>query len=241
MNTENTEFTKGAVSKPFGTPDMNPMPGGTDPEIAVVDSKRPPGPWSVLWKKFSRNPFAMGGLVVLIIFVLLAVCASKLTQYRPEAIDLMFANLKPGAEGHPLGTDELGRDILSRLLYSARVSLAIGFSVAFVSVVVGSVIGAISGYFGGFVDTVFMRIVDVMNSVPTLFLNILIMALFGTQIKYMILILAFTSWMSIARLVRGPSCSCVKCNMWRRPGRLEYPAGASFSGICSVMQASRLS
>lgn len=203
MNTENTELTKGAVSKPLGTPDMNPMPGGTDPEIPVVDSKRPPGPWRVLWKKFSRNPFAMGGLVVLIIFVLLAVCASKLTQYRPEAIDLMFANLKPGAEGHPLGTDELGRDILSRLLYSARVSLAIGFSVAFVSVVVGSVIGAISGYFGGFVDTVFMRIVDVMNSVPTLFLNILIMALFGTQIKYMILILAFTSWMSIARLVRG--------------------------------------
>lgn len=115
----------------------------------------------------------------------------------------MFANLKPGAEGHPLGTDELGRDILSRLLYSARISLLIGFSVAFVSVLVGSVVGAISGYFGGFVDTVFMRIVDVMNSVPSLFLNILVMALFGTQIKFMILILAFTSWMSIARLVRG--------------------------------------
>ncbi|WP_019913515.1 ABC transporter permease [Paenibacillus sp. HW567] len=169
----------------------------------AAELKRPPGPWAILWKKFSRNPYAMSGLFVLLFFIILALLAPALTKYKPDAIDMMFPNLKPGAEGHLLGTDELGRDILTRLLYSARISLIIGFSVAFASVAIGSIVGAISGYFGGWVDTVFMRIVDVMNSVPTLFLNILVLAIFGSQIKYMILILALTSWMSIARLVRG--------------------------------------
>ncbi|WP_042267808.1 ABC transporter permease [Paenibacillus graminis] len=169
----------------------------------AAELKKPPGPWAILWKKFSHNPYAMGGLVVLLFFIVIAALAPLLTKYKPEAIDLMFANLKPGVDGHLLGTDELGRDILTRLLYSARISLMIGFSVAFASVAIGSIIGAISGYFGGWVDTVFMRIVDVMNSVPTLFLNILVLAIFGSRIEYMILILALTSWMSIARLVRG--------------------------------------
>ncbi|OKP74647.1 peptide ABC transporter permease [Paenibacillus helianthi] len=171
--------------------------------LPAAELKRPPGPWVILWKKFSHNPYAMSGLFVLLFFIIVAILAPVLTKYKPDAIDMMFPNLKPGAEGHLLGTDELGRDILTRLLYSARISLSIGFTVAFASVVVGSIVGAISGYFGGWVDTIFMRIVDVTNSVPTLFLNILVLAIFGSEVKYMILILALTSWMSIARLVRG--------------------------------------
>ncbi|MRN56321.1 ABC transporter permease [Paenibacillus monticola] len=174
-----------------------------DPQTPITDSKRPPGPWQILWKKFSHNPYAMIGLVVLLFFVVVGLLAPFITKYDPAAIDLMFANLQPGAGGHLLGTDELGRDILSRLLFSTRISLLIGFSVALSSVAIGTVIGAVSGYFGGWADTISMRIVDVMNSVPTLFLNILVLAIFGSQIKYMILILALTSWMSIARLVRG--------------------------------------
>ncbi|MGN7764898.1 ABC transporter permease [Paenibacillus sp. 22594] len=174
-----------------------------EPGLPAVELKRPPGPWAILWKKFSHNPYAMSGLFVLLFFIIVAILAPVLTKYKPDAIDMMFPNLKPGAEGHLLGTDELGRDILTRLLYSARISLTIGFTVAFASVVVGSIVGAISGYFGGWVDTIFMRIVDVTNSVPTLFLNILVLAIFGSEVKYMILILALTSWMSIARLVRG--------------------------------------
>ncbi|GJM81426.1 oligopeptide transport system permease protein AppC [Paenibacillus sp. HMSSN-139] len=154
-------------------------------------------------EKFSRNPYAMTGLVVLLIFIGLAVFAPFIAKHDPTRIDMMFPNLPAGSEGHLLGTDELGRDVFARLLFSARISLLIGFSVAFASVFIGSVIGAISGYFGGWIDTVCMRIVDVMNSVPTLFLNILVLAIFGSEIKYMIMILAFTSWMSIARLVRG--------------------------------------
>ncbi|GIP47972.1 ABC transporter permease [Paenibacillus sp. DXFW5] len=184
------------------TPEPNPSPNLKD-SATSLSAKKPLGPWGMLWRKFSRNPYAMTGFVVLLIFILAAVFAPWITKYDPAKIDMMFPNLKAGAEGHLLGTDELGRDVFARLLYSARISLLIGFSVALASVVVGSIIGAISGYFGGWVDTVFMRIVDVMNSVPTLFLNILVLAIFGSEIKYMILILAFTSWMSIARLVRG--------------------------------------
>jgi peptide/nickel transport system permease protein len=202
MSIDPSQLTNTPPAASAGTSDGSLLPA-PDPQSSAAASKRPPGPWAVLWKKFSRNPYAMSGLVVLLVFVIAGISAPLLTKYDPAAIDMMFPNLKPGAEGHLLGTDELGRDVFTRLLYSARISLSIGFSVALASVLIGSVIGAISGYFGGWVDTVFMRIVDVMNSVPSLFLNILVMAIFGSQIKFMIMILALTSWMSIARLVRG--------------------------------------
>lgn len=165
--------------------------------------KRPPGPWLITWSKFKRNPYAMSGLVVLTIFVLAAFFAPLITKFDPAKIDLMFANLKPGTDGHLLGTDEIGRDIFARLLYSTRVSLIVGFSVALGAVLIGTLIGSVSGYFGGFIDTCFMRLVDVMNSIPLLFLNILVLAIFGTKFSYMIMVLVLTSWMSVARLVRG--------------------------------------
>ncbi|RKP49935.1 ABC transporter permease [Cohnella endophytica] len=164
---------------------------------------RPEGPWKTGAKKFMRNPFAVAGLVLLLIFIGIALLAHWLAPYPPNKLDLMFPNLPAGSSGHLLGTDELGRDVFSRLLYSSRISLTVGFSVAFVSVIVGTLIGAISGYFGGWVDTIAMRIVDVMYSVPSLFLNILILAIFGAKASYMIWVLAFTSWMGVARLVRG--------------------------------------
>jgi peptide/nickel transport system permease protein len=174
----------------------------TAPQAPVVE-KRPPGPWKTAWKKFMHNPLAVTGLIILLIFVLSAVFARWLTPFDPAHSVLLDSNLTPGTDGHLLGTDELGRDIFARLLYSTRISLTVGFLVAFVSVIVGTLIGAISGYFGGWVDTIFMRLVDVMNSIPLLFLNILILAIFGSKVSYMIMILAFTSWMSVARLVRG--------------------------------------
>ncbi|MBB3113278.1 peptide/nickel transport system permease protein [Paenibacillus phyllosphaerae] len=166
-------------------------------------SERPPGLWKTGWKKFSRNPFAMAGLVIVTLFVLSAVGARWIAPYDPAQIDMMFPNLPAGSEGHLLGTDELGRDIFSRLIYSSQISLLVGFSVAIVAVVIGTFIGAVSGYFGGWVDTIFMRFVDVMNAIPLLFLNILILTIFGSKFWYMILILGFTGWMGVARLVRG--------------------------------------
>lgn len=166
-------------------------------------SKKPPGPWRIAAGKFVRNPYAMTSLFVLLFFLAIAAAAPYVAPYEPAKINLMFANLPPGSEGHWLGTDELGRDILSRLIYSSRISLTVGFMVAIASVLIGSCIGAIAGYFGGWIDTVLMRIVDVMYALPTLFLNILVLSIFGNQFIYMILILSFTSWMGVARLVRG--------------------------------------
>lgn len=165
--------------------------------------ERPRSAFRTGWAKFSRNRLAVIGLAVLFVFVVAAFLAPELAPYKPDKIDMMFPNLKPGTGNHLLGTDDLGRDIFSRLLYSSRVSLTVGFLVAIASVILGTVIGALSGYFGGWVDTIFMRFVDVMNSIPLLFLNILVLAIFGTDFKYMIMILTFTGWMGVARLVRG--------------------------------------
>ncbi|WP_397334353.1 ABC transporter permease [Paenibacillus glycanilyticus] len=170
---------------------------------AAKPLERPPGPWRTAWSKFRRNPYAMTGLVVLLVFIVSGLAAPWLTKYDPAKIDLLYANLKAGTDAHLLGTDEMGRDIFARLLYSARVSLLVGFAVAAGSVVIGTLVGSFSGYFGGFIDTCFMRLVDVMNSIPLLFLNILVLAIFGTEFSYMIIVLILTSWMSVARLVRG--------------------------------------
>lgn len=192
--------------------DMNAMSApnvqqSVEPQVPentpLPPSDKPPGPWKTVWTKFRKNGFAMTGLVVLFLFILVAIFAPWIAPYKPDRIDLMIANLAPGTDNHLLGTDEVGRDIFSRLVYSSRISMFIGFSVAAITVIIGSIIGAVSGYFGGWVDAIFMRVVDVMNSIPTLFLNILVMAIFGTKISYMIMILAFTSWTGVARLVRG--------------------------------------
>ncbi|MFC4098526.1 ABC transporter permease [Paenibacillus xanthanilyticus] len=175
----------------------------TAPNRPAAPSKRPPGLWATGWKKFSRNPFAMTGLVILLFFVVISLLAPLIAPHDPARGDMMLPNLPAGSEGYWLGTDELGRDILSRLLYSGRISLLVGFSVAIGTVIIGTVIGAVSGYFGGWIDTVFMRFVDVMNAIPLLFLNILVLAIFKAEFYYMILILALTGWMGVARLVRG--------------------------------------
>jgi peptide/nickel transport system permease protein len=172
-------------------------------DAQLPPTEKTPGPWKLVWSKFRINKFAMTGLVVLLIFILIAIFAPFIAPYKPDKIDLLMANLPPGSGDHILGTDEVGRDIFSRLVYSSRISMFIGFAVAVITVIIGSIIGALSGYFGGWIDAIFMRIVDVMNSIPGLFLNILVMAIFGTKISYMIMILAFTSWTGVARLVRG--------------------------------------
>ncbi|MBO7747499.1 ABC transporter permease [Paenibacillus sp. MWE-103] len=170
---------------------------------AVVKQGRPASAWRTGWKKFSANRFALIGLIVMVFFLLVAFAAPLIAPFSPSKIDMMVPNLPAGTDHHVLGTDDLGRDIFSRLVYSSQVSLLVGFAVAFAAVLIGTLIGAVSGFFGGFVDTCFMRLVDVMNSIPLLFLNILVLAIFGNKFYYMILVLSLTSWMGVARLVRG--------------------------------------
>lgn len=161
-----------------------------------------PAPGAAVWRRFLRNPLAVAGVAVLLTFIALALLAPYISPYDPAAVDLANANAPP-SRAHPLGTDPIGRDILSRLLYGSRISLLVGFTVAAGAVVLGSLVGAVAGYFGGWADTALMRLVDVMLSYPSLFLNILVLVLFGSDFRYLVLILILNSWMGVARLVRG--------------------------------------
>jgi peptide/nickel transport system permease protein len=174
----------------------------TDEEFAQEFSSKPESLWQQGWKRFKNNKLAIAGLVVLTFFILIAVFAKQVSPYDPAKIDLLNVDAPPGG-AHVLGTDLIGRDVLSRLIYGSRISLLVGFLVAFGAVALGTVVGAVAGYFGGWVDTVLMRFIDVMLSFPSLFLNILVLAIFGTNFMYLILILVFTGWMGVARLVRG--------------------------------------
>lgn len=177
-------------------------PAGEHPENAALLSAKPESLGRKVLRKFFNNKLAIIGLTVMVTIVVLAILAPYIAPYDPAKVDLLKSNLPPG-KGHLLGTDDIGRDIFSRLLYGSRVSLLVGFSVAAGAVILGSIVGAIAGYFGGWVDTLLMRLIDVMLSFPTLFLNILVLAIFGSHFVYLILILVFTSWMGVARLVRG--------------------------------------
>lgn len=165
-------------------------------------STKPESLWNLVLRKFFNNKLAILGLLIMIFFVVVALLAPWIAPYDPAKIDLLNTNAPPSSE-HWLGTDDIGRDVLSRLLYGSRVSLLVGFSVAAGTVILGSIIGSVAGYFGGWVDTVLMRFIDVMLSFPSLFLNILVLAIFGSHFVYLILILVFTAWMGVARLVRG--------------------------------------
>src|ERR1700687_3455915 len=124
----------------------------------------------IVWAKFTRNRLATGSAVVILLLVLLTVGASWVAPRDPLYIDMGHKFARPGEAGSLLGADELGRDVLSRLLHAGRVSLAVGLVTALIAVVVGAVLGALAGYYGGPLDAVIMRLVDVLLSMPAIFL-----------------------------------------------------------------------
>ncbi len=167
-------------------------------EFVAIDSKTF---FQDAWRKFKKNKLALVGLVFLVIMVLGAIFIPLLSPYAYDAQDLTIRNLSPCLE-HPFGTDKLGRDIMVRVFYGARISLAIAFSTAFINLAIGVVYGGIAGYIGGKVDMVMMRIVDIIYSVPTLLYTVLILMIFGNNIPSMMLAICLTSWVSMARQVR---------------------------------------
>lgn len=158
--------------------------------------------WYLFRRKFMRNRLAVVGAVVLVVLILIAIIAPIIAPYNPEDIDLFRVQEGPSKE-HVLGTDELGRDVLTRVLYGSRVTLLVGFSSMLISVVIGIFLGSIAGYYGKWIDNVIMRVTDVFLSFPSLILLIIVAAYFETTVVGMILIIGLTSWMSVARLVRG--------------------------------------
>lgn len=150
------------------------------------------------------NRQLLAGLALLGFILALSMAAPWITAHDPEALEspALTRHLPPSSQ-HFFGTDQFGRDIFARLLYGSRISLLIGFAVVFCSVVFGTAYGAISGYFGGFWDQILMRLADILLAFPIVFLAVTLMALFGTGLKWLILILIVTSWMEVARVVRS--------------------------------------
>jgi len=157
---------------------------------------------AVIWKRFKRHRLAfMGGCVVLAL-VLVAVGAPLLAPYEPTAIDIKNV-LSPPSAKHPLGTDDLGRDVLSRMIYGSRVSLSVGFVAVGIAIAIGIVVGSFAGYYGGKVDWLLMRLVDVMLTFPTFFLILAVIAILEPSIWTIMVVIGVTGWMDVARLVRA--------------------------------------
>ena len=152
--------------------------------------------------RLRRNPLAIASLAFLVVAYGTAVLAPYVAPHSPTRMDL-GAFLAPAGPGHLLGTDESGRDVLSRLIYGGRVSLAVGLAAVVVSVVVGVAVGLVTSYFAGWPDIVLMRLTDAILTIPTFFLLLVVMAFFGSSLQNVVLAIGLTSWMGVARLVRG--------------------------------------
>ncbi len=158
---------------------------------------------SIVWAKFTRNRLASVSAIVVIALVLLAIFPPWVAPRDPLYIDMDQKFARPGEAGFVLGADELGRDVLSRLLHAGRVSLSVGLMTALITVLVGSVLGALAGYYGGMIDAVIMRLADVLLSMPTIFLLLALAAFLKPTLFTITLIIGLNSWMSVARMVRG--------------------------------------
>lgn len=173
-----------------------------------------------VWRRFRKNRMAMVGLVVIALLLILAIFApwiapSSITdQYRPT-------RQGPTAE-HWFGTDRVGRDIFSRIVHGARVSMRIGLTATAMSLGIGLVVGAISGFFGGFIDTVLMRFVDIMYAIPYIILAVALATVVGRSVNSVILILGLTGWIGIARIVRSSFLSLKKLEYVEAARALGY-------------------
>ncbi|MFA4966975.1 MAG: oligopeptide ABC transporter permease [Candidatus Margulisiibacteriota bacterium] len=152
-------------------------------------------------KKFLKNKLAVFGLIILVILILMGVFAQVIAPFDPDEI-VESETLAPSIH-HLFGTDDLGRDIFSRSLYGARISLTVGIVAVTIAIIIGTLIGALAGYYGGFFDTILMRFVDIMLAFPSIFLILAIQAMLTPNIYNVMVVIGLTSWMGVARLVRG--------------------------------------
>jgi len=159
------------------------------------------------WSSLFRQKSGLIGIVILLLLILIAICAPLLTAYEPNKIMLLERLKPPGsttASGyHLFGTDSLGRDVLTRLIYGTRVSLLVGFCAAAISVVLGTALGLLAGYFGGWFDTVLMRLADIQLAFPFTLLALTFIATIGGGLVQLILIMGIFRWVTFARITRA--------------------------------------
>jgi len=183
------------------------MIGSTVTQDVIVEEQfetiaREVSPTRLALRRFLRHRLAVTSMVVLVLMILAAIFAPLIAPYNPTAQDANNTLIGP-SPSHWLGTDDLGRDILSRLIYGGRVTLGIGFGATAVVLIIGILVGAVAGYAGGWLDNVLMRFVDLVLSFPSLFLLLILAADAGVTLLSIILFIGLFGWMYLARLVRG--------------------------------------
>lgn len=188
------------------------------------DIAAPAAPRGFLRQLMAR-PATMAGAGLILLMTLAAFLGPLADPTDPDRIDVLKRFLPPLSHGHLLGTDELGRDVLARLLAGGRISLAIGFSAMLLSVVIGTAIGMIAGWRGGVIGTVLMRFVDAMMAFPTVFLVLALALLISPGLASTTILIAATSWMSVARLVEG---------QYRALRTADYVAAARTAGASDL-------
>jgi ABC-type dipeptide/oligopeptide/nickel transport system permease subunit len=154
------------------------------------------------WSVLIRHRLAAGSLAVILVLIIVAVAAPVIAPHDPADQNLSL-RLRPPSLEYPIGTDQYGRDLLSRLIYGTTISLSVAVVAVTILIGVGTLLGGLAGYFGGAVDMLIMRFVDVMLSLPNFFLLVAIVALFGPSLVMTMLVIGLTTWMPTARLVRG--------------------------------------
>jgi len=154
------------------------------------------------WKRFRKNRMAVAGGLVVISLLVVSLLAPWISPFDPNVIDLKNV-LAPPSAGHPFGTDQLGRDVFSRMIHGAGISLKVGFVATGIAILIGTVLGALAGYYGRWVDAVFMRFVDIMLCFPTFFLILAVIAFLEPSIWNIMIVIGLTGWMGVARLVRA--------------------------------------
>ena len=168
------------------------------------------------WARLKRNRMAMIGLGLVLGLFMVSLLAPWLAPYDPNSINLEQV-LMPPSPAHYLGTDTLGRDVLSRIIFGSRVSLKVGFVAVGLATLIGLFVGALAGYYGGWVDQGLMRLVDLMLCFPAFFLILAVIAVLEPSIWNIMVVIGLTGWMGVARLVRAEFLSCGNGNSSPRP------------------------
>ena len=168
----------------------------------VADRPEPRPPRRIAWRRFRGNGTAVASAAFLLLMYAVAAGGPAIAPYPPNAVDIMNANARP-SPAHWLGTDENGRDVLARVIAGARTTMTVGLIAMVIAVVIGACVGSVGGYLGGWADGVLMRFTDGMMAIPYFFLVLIVVAVFGSSFRNILAAIGVTSWMVVARIVRG--------------------------------------
>lgn len=171
---------------------------------AQIQDELPPAipAWKDAFRRFTKNKGALVAILCILVITVFAIVAPMLSQWDYAKVDTSLSNIEPGSE-HLFGTDSYGRDLWTRLWFGTRVSLFVSVAAIVIDVVIGVTYGLISGYFGGRVDTVMQRIQEIINSIPTLVVLIILLMFMTPSLKTVIIALAFTEWIGMSRITRA--------------------------------------